>query len=217
MGIRKLLAVVLCGLAGQVMAQPAQGPLVSRAMSVTPYIGQTVRVVIEARSCSGSPVGFIADNFAISGGNNLLNGSFESGLADWVGEANDCSIDTAGDGDPIGYAGGNAAPTPTQGVALAASSAFAPGACRLSQDVAITGAGTLTADVGWTFTRFAAENPNCEVSLRLEEPQGGAILDQVIVFTPAALSTAIPATPLWALGLLSGLLAVFGWRRLATA
>lgn len=217
MGNRKLLALVLCGFAGQVLAQPGEttdGPLLPRSMSLTPYVGQTVRVVVQANSCGGSPVGFIIDNVVVTGGSSLLNGSFESGLTNWTPDANGCSIDTAEQGDPIGYGGDNAAPAPTNGIALAASSADAPGSCRLTQDVAVTAAGTLTADVGWTFTRFAAENPGCEVSLRLESTQGGTTLDQVVVFVPSLPSAPIPATPFWALGLLSSLLGVFGWRRL---
>ncbi len=214
---RKLLAVVLLGLSGQVLAQPGnadQGPLITRSMSVAPYTGQTIRVVLEASSCGGSPVGFIADNFAISGGSTLLNGSFESGLSDWDSDTDGCLIDAVEEGDAIGYEGDNTAPAPTNGSWLAASGANSPGSCRLSQDVAITGAGTLTADVGWTITQFANENPGCQVSLRLEAPQSGDILDQVIVFTPSAQGAAIPTTPLLAMGLLASLLAVFGWRRL---
>lgn len=212
---RRILALVLFGVAAPVVAQPAQGPLASRSMSVTPYNGQTIRVVVQARSCSGSPVGFIVDNVAVSGGSSITNGSFESGLSGWTSDENGCDIFPASAGNPIGYDGDNTAPTPTNGSALAASSADSPGACRLTQDVAITGAGALTADVGWTITRFQPQNPNCVVALRLEE-QGGAVLDEVVVFNGAAPTPSaapVPATPLWALGLLSGLLAVVGWRR----
>jgi hypothetical protein len=217
MGKRKFLAVVLFGLAGQVLAQPGastQGPLLPRSLNVTPYVGQTIRVVVQANSCQGSPVGFIVDKVAVSGGSTLLNGSFESSLTSWNEDLDGCSINAVGAGDPIGYSGSNQAPVPTQGSALAASSAAAPGSCRLTQDVAITGAGVLTADVGWTFTRFSSTNPGCEVSLRLENPQTAAVLEQVIVFTPPAPGAPIPATPWWVLGLFTGLLAVFGAQRL---
>jgi hypothetical protein len=216
---RGVLAVVLFSLAGQVLAQsggPDQGPLTPRSISVTPYNGQTVRVVVQASSCQNSPVGFIVDNVAVSGGSSVTNGSFESGLTGWNEEENGCGIDPVSAGAPIGYQGDNTAPTPTNGTTLAASGAISPGVCRLTQDIAITGAGTLTADVGWTTTRFEPQNPGCQVALRLED-QGGAVLDQVVVFDGSAPATQVPATPLWALGLLSGLLAVFGWRRLRTS
>ena len=214
---RGVIAIVMLSLAGPVLAQPAQGPLAPRSMSVTAYTGQTVRVVVQATSCEGSPVGFIVDNVAISGGSSVTNGSFESGLTGWNEDANGCQIFPAGAGDPIGYEGDNTAPTPTNGTTLAASGADSPGACRLTQDVAITGAGTLSADVGWTISRFQPQNPNCVVALRLEDPDDSSLLGEVVVFdgsAPAASSVPVPATPLWALGLLSGLLAVFGWRRI---
>jgi hypothetical protein len=217
MGNRGVIAIVMLGLAGPVVAQPEQGPLVTRSMSVTPYTGQTVRVAVLANSCTNSPVGFIVDNVVVSGGSSVTNGSFESGLTGWTEFEDSCDIYSAGAGDPIGYEGDNTAPTPTNGTALAASSAGAPGICGLSQDVAITGAGTLSADVGWTISRFQPQNPNCVVTLRLEDPDDSSLLDEVVVFdgsAPASSSVPVPATPLWALGLLSGLLAVFGWRRI---
>ncbi|MEZ5501701.1 MAG: hypothetical protein R3E50_03215 [Halioglobus sp.] len=209
------LLLPLLGITAQVAAQPSsQGPLDQRSINMTAFVGQTVRIVAQADSCDGSPVGFIIDNVALSGGGTVLNGSFESDLDDWTTEAGGCSIYTAAQGDPIGYEGSNSAPQPTNGSALAASSADSPGSCRLYQDVAIAGAGTLTADMGWTFTQFAPENPGCEVSLRIETT-AGALLDEIVVFRPVTQTTAIPATPLWALALFTGLLGVLGWRRLA--
>lgn len=217
-----VLLVTMLGVAGQLAAQPmeqtSQGPLTPRSINVSPYSGQTIRIVAQADSCNASPVGFIIDNVALSGGGSVLNGSFESNLDNWTVDTDggSCAIYTAGQGDPIGYDGQNPAPTPTAGSVLAASSANSPGMCRLYQDVSLAGVGTLSADMGWTFTQFELDNPGCEVSLRVETT-AGALLENLVIFHPVRYANEIPATPLWALGLLTGLIGMMGWRRFKRA
>ena len=210
-------------LAFQANAQPgatdiSQGDLEIGSFDMSPYAGATVRLVFAANSCDGSPLGMIVDNVALSAGGSVLNGSFESWLDDWI--VNDsggvCSIYPAAEGDPFGFEGGSIAPVPTDGVVLTASSAILPGPCQLHQDVDITGPETLSADLGWTFTRFAESNPGCSVALQVESLDGN-ILERAIVFSPpAAQLESVPTMPWWSPALLGGFPGLAGQRGLAS-
>jgi len=218
MKIKTLAASILALFVSNVVAQPpgTQGGFDTYSFEVDPYNGQTIRLVAEAASCEGSPVGFIVDNVRLTAGGTVSNGSFESGLDDWSAIPEGCDIYTAQAGQPIGFEGSNTAPAPSNGTFLAASSAESPGLCRLQQDITLTvpfGA-LLQADMGWTFSQFSEDNDGCEVSIRIESA-GGAVLASATVFKPTKPAPQqIPTTPIWSLLTMSALLTLLGARRL---